>query len=108
MSDALASPQACAAVPPSDPYARTRVLTGRQLWCVWLLGCRLGWRHRVKKKYKWLRVHDERRMHQLEEQEAADGGAVIYGSRVHGAIGGDTRGSMAQGVPVRARRDGKR
>ncbi|KAG3103454.1 Retrovirus-related Pol polyprotein from transposon TNT 1-94 [Phytophthora idaei] len=75
---------------------------------VWLLGCRLGWRHRVKKKYKWLRVHDERRMHQLEEQEAADGGAVIYGSRVHDTIGGDTRGSMAQGVPVRARRDGKR
>uniref|UniRef100_A0AAV1V1V5 Reverse transcriptase Ty1/copia-type domain-containing protein n=1 Tax=Peronospora matthiolae TaxID=2874970 RepID=A0AAV1V1V5_9STRA len=38
---------------------------------------RLGRRHRFKAQYKWIHLHHEQQLHQLEEQEATNGGTII-------------------------------
>ena len=106
MSYTLASAKAGISVHLRHEDLRHRVHGGRRCSSR-LFGCRLGRRHGVAPKHKWLRVHDERRVYQLEKQETANGGAVLNGSRVHGTFGSYSRGSLAKGLPVRAWRNGK-
>uniref|UniRef100_A0AAV1UYL3 Uncharacterized protein n=1 Tax=Peronospora matthiolae TaxID=2874970 RepID=A0AAV1UYL3_9STRA len=46
-------------------------------WQALKRGFRLGRRHRFKAQYKWIHLHHEQQLHQLEEQEATNGGTII-------------------------------
>ena len=98
VSDTLASPQARAPVPASDSDARHSFLRLRRRRAHRLLGRGLGRRHRDSTQHQRLRVRAQRWLHQLAQQEAAHCGAIVDRSRVHGAVGSDSRGSVAQGV----------
>mgnify|MGYP001763361097 CR=1 FL=1 len=54
--------------------------TAIHIWTARIFGCGLGRRYDVAKKHKRLCLYDERRVYQLEEQETAYGGTIIYGS----------------------------